>query len=186
MKAKNAAAALLALLACASCSQRNEGGGGSGSLLPIDSFRPGYFLDYESWRVYLHGLHGVYGDKGFYGIVPALESPWSTGGIYKVSGSSNAEPITTERFGMYDMELDLDSASEREGTGPTNDMEFSFSLTDKGDEPPSMLIQTKEEGVFNITFTLEEITIGEGTIKSEQNLSIDYIRSYLSSNLFFA
>ena len=55
----------------------------------------------------------------------------------------------------------------------------------KNDESPSIKLKNSDD-TYDITITLQEKTIGEGTLSMSQNLSEDYVRDYLTTNMFFA
>ena len=183
MKLRNTLPLLLAVLSCA-CSQTN--GENASNPLRIDSYEGYcYFDNYGSWRIFLYGLHSIYGEKGFYGIVPALEAKTWNPLSFEITTPKGGEPISIEKIKFYDAELDSEHSSEEGSPAKENSLDLCFYLTEKNDESPSIKLKNSDD-TYDITITLQEKTIGEGTLSMSQNLSEDYVRDYLTTNMFFA
>lgn len=184
MKLRNALPLLLAVLSCA-CSQTN--GEDASNPLRINSYEGHrYFDNYGSWRIFLHGLHSIYGEKGFYGVVPAMEAKTWKPSSFEITTPNGGEPISIEKIKFYDTELDSKQSSEEGSSTKENSLDLCFYLTEQNGESPSIKLQNNNDDAYEITITLQEKTVGEGTLSMKQSLSEDYIRNYLTTNMFFA
>ncbi len=184
MKLKNTLPLLLAMLSCA-CSQTKTGQS-STNLLPISSFGDEIFKDYASWAIFLNGLHGVYGDEGFYAIYPASKQRFARDG-YRLQRDESGKPTASEVyfFRFQNKELKSEIDPNEDGLGGSK-LSLNLYMTKKGEQTPAIQIEEFGDDSFQITFTLDGLTVGEGTLEHNiQIITVDDVRNYLSENLLF-
>ena len=65
-------------------------------------------------------------------------------------------------------------------------LSLNLYMTKKGEQTPAIQIEEFGDDSFQITFTLDGLTVGEGTLEHNiQIITVDDVRNYLSENLLF-